>query len=158
MAHGKAMLGEEHLNITGEPEQAEHIGDRGPVFARTLRYLFMTELVFTCQAVEGLGDLNGIQILALDVLNEGDFHEAVVGIVLNDYRNLGKAGKFGGAPAALSGDQLVARTGGADDQRLDDAVFADGLGEFLEAVGLEDGARLQRIGVDIADGNPEWRR
>jgi hypothetical protein len=158
MAHGKAMLGEEHLNITGEPEQPEHIGDCGPVFARALCNLLVAELVFPCQAVEGLGDLNGIQILALDVLNEGDFHEPVVGIVLNDDRNLGKAGKFGGAPAALSGDELVAGTGGADDQRLDNAVFADGLGEFLEAVGLEDGARLQGIGVDIADGNPEWRR
>ena len=43
---------------------------------------------FAAEAVEGRGRFDGVQILALDVLDEGDFEQALVGDFLNDDRNL----------------------------------------------------------------------
>ena len=63
------------------------------------------------------------------------------------------AGELGGAPAAFAGDELVAVSGLADHQGLNDAVGADGLRQFREALGLEDAARLEGIGVDQVDGD-----
>ena len=51
----------------------------------------MAEIHFACQTFQRLGGFDGIQILALDVLDECDFEDAVIGIVLNDGRNVGRA-------------------------------------------------------------------
>ena len=40
------------------------------------------------QALEGDGRLDGVEVFALDVLDQGDFEEAVVGDVLDDDRDL----------------------------------------------------------------------
>jgi hypothetical protein len=90
----------------------------------------------------------------LYVLNEGDLHEAVVGIVLDDNGNLCKTGEFGRPPTAFTSDELITRTSEADDEGLDNAMLADGLGELLESVGLEDGTRLEGIGIDVANRYP----
>ena len=55
-----------------------------------------------------------------------------------------------GAPAALSGDDLiVAGRKAADRQRLDDAVLADGIGEILQSVFVKVVARLIGVGLDF---------
>lgn len=84
------------------------------------------------QPVERVGDFDRVEVLALDILDERDLHEAVISEFLHDDRNFLESGNAGGAEAALSGDELIAIACAADDERLDDAVFADGLGELLE--------------------------
>jgi hypothetical protein len=81
--------------------------------------------MLTREPVERLSDLYRVQVLALDVLNEGDLHELVVGIVLDDHGNLCETGELGRAPPAFPGDELITRTGEADDQWLDDAMLSD---------------------------------
>jgi hypothetical protein len=41
----------------------------------------------------------------------------------------------------------------ADDERLDNAVSLDGFREFAYSSLIELGARLQRVGIDIGDGD-----
>ncbi len=77
---------------------------------------------------EGLGGFDGVEVLALDVLDQRDFQEPVIGDVLDDDRDVREAGEFRGAPAALSRDQLESVTDAADDERLDDSVGPNGLG------------------------------
>ena len=102
-----------------------------------------------------MGDFDGVEVLALDVLDEGDFHQAVVGEVLNDDGDFLEAGDLGGTETAFAGDQLVVAGGFADDEGLDDAVLADGLGQFLEALGLEDGAGLEGVRLDVGSGDAD---
>jgi hypothetical protein len=149
------MVGEEGLDVSGEFEETEHVGDGGAVLACALGDLLVAEVVLLIEAFEGVGDFDGVEIFALDVLDESDFHEAVVGEVLDDGGDMGERGEFGGTPASFTGDELVGIAGAADDDWLDDTVFADGLGEAAEAFGVKDAAGLEGIGVYFVEGERE---
>src|SRR5690606_19483414 len=116
-------------------------GHGGAVLACPLGDLFVGEAELAVEALEGVGHLDGVEVLALDVLDERDLHQAVVGEFLDDDGNLVKAGHAGGSEAALASDELVGVAVAADDQRLDDAILANGLRELLEALWRESGAR-----------------
>src|SRR5438105_15801982 len=59
----------------------------------------------------------------------------------------------GGPPAALAGDQLVATLlARANDDRLQDALGADRVGEARGRIGVEPAARLTRVRVDRLEG------
>ena len=81
------------------------------------------------------------------------------GNVANDDRDLEQAGALRRAPAPFAGDDLVAALDAADDDRLDDAVGADGSREILDLARRPSRARLKRvgpqqIGVDVEARGP----
>jgi len=142
VSHGEAVFGNKLLHLEGEPEEAQHVGDGGPVFAGALGDLLVGQVEFAVETLEGVGDFDGVEVFALDVLDESDFHEAVVGDVLDNDGHVMKAGDAGGAKAAFTGDELIAVVRAPYDEGLDDAVFSNGLGEFLEALRGERGTGL----------------
>jgi hypothetical protein len=119
--------------------------------------LFVGEVIFFGEALKGVGHFDGVEVFALDVFDEGDLHEAVIGEVLDDDGDLGEASDFGGAEAAFAGDELVVGAIAADDEGLNNAVFVNGLSEFGEAIFLEGGTGLEGIGLDGGDGDAEGR-
>ena len=60
---------------------------------------------------------------------------------------------FRRAPAAFAGDEFELAVDRADDERLDDAVLADGFDKFVERGFDEGGAGLERAGDDEVDGD-----
>jgi hypothetical protein len=142
VSHGQAVFGNKLLHFEGEPEEAQHVGDGGSVLAGALGDLLVGQAEFAVEALEGVGDFDGVEVFALDVFDKSDFHEAVVGDVLDNDGHVMKAGDAGGAKAAFTGDELIAVVRAPYDERLDDAVFANGLGEFLEALRGERGTGL----------------
>ena len=92
------------------------------------------------------------QVLALEVLDDRDLEGRVVVDLLDERRDRLEPGQPRRAPAALAGDDLVGiRPERADEDRLEDAVFADRRGQLLERLGLEDHPRLFRIRLDLVD-------
>jgi hypothetical protein len=152
VAHRKAVLGKQKLDFRRELEQPDHVGDGGAVLARAAADLFVAEFVLACEAVIGGGHFDGVQILALDIFDQGNFEEFLIGELLDYHRDLCQSGQAGCAPAAFAGDEFVAVGLSAHDDGLDDAVGPDGVGKFAEALLLEDGARLERVGVDQGNG------
>ena len=140
-------------DLGGELEQAQEVGDRGAVLAGALRHLLLGEAEFAGEALVGAGLLDGIEVLALEVLDDGDLHGLLVGDLADDGGDGGFAGALGGEPAALSGDELEAFADGADGDGLDDAGDLDGFGELVEGGFVEVGAGLVGIAVDELDGN-----
>jgi len=104
VSRGETALGDELLKVRGKLEEAEGIGDGGAIFAGSVADFFGTEREFGAKAAEGVGGLDGIQVLTLDVLDEGDFEKPVVWNFSDDYGDLFEAGKLSGPPAALAGD------------------------------------------------------
>ena len=82
VAGGEAALGDELLQIRRQLEQAHEIDDGGAVFAGALADLLGAE-----SAVRGpggrkrYGGFDRVEILALDVLDQRDFEQAVIGDV-----------------------------------------------------------------------------
>ena len=82
------------------------------------------------------------------IFDERQFeHRAVVGFAGDDghFRQLQQLRR---APAAFAGDQFKKTAAFAHDERLHDALFADGIGQFAQRLGGKILARLERAGAD----------
>src|SRR4029079_5199356 len=97
-----------------------------------------------------------VQVATLDVLDERELQHLLVFDFADDDGHARKARELRGAPAALARDELEeAGAGGADDDRLEQAVLLQRLRERLHGFGVELGARLVRVrpdGVDLHRG------
>ena len=78
--------------------------------------------------MEGLGLLQRAQLLALDVLDQGQLEQAVVRDFAHHDGHGGEPRLLRGAPAPLARDDLVALAVAADEDRLHDPALADGGG------------------------------
>lgn len=146
------MAGEKGLDVAGEFQEPKEVRNGGSIFACTLSDLIVAKVELLVQAIKGVSYFNRVQILALDVLDERDLHEPLVCEVLNDDGHVGERSQLRGAPAALSGDELISVSGMTDDDGLDDSVLSDGLGEFGEALRIEYLTRLKGVGLDLVQG------
>lgn len=105
-----------------------------------------------------MGFVDWVYIGAGDVFGEHDGGGFLVGHVADDAGNLFPLQEGKGAEAALAGDDLeeAGFVDGADGDGLDEAVLGDVVGEFLEGIGVEDGAIVVAGGdcgaVDQGDG------
>src|SRR4051812_46013000 len=90
----------------------------------------------------GLGLLDRVEVLALDILDQRDLERLLVAEFAHDGGDFVEPGALRRAPAPLAGDDLEAMTVRTDDDRLDDAARLDGSGELDQAFLLEDAARL----------------
>src|SRR5689334_10418335 len=114
----------------------------------------MIQLTLGCQAMKSGRDLNGIEVFALEVLDEGKFQLLPFLDIADERRNLLEAGGGGGTPAPLTGDDakgVIADTANGDG--LDNAVGADGGREFGELFVIEAIAGLRGIGLDAVEGD-----
>ena len=93
---------------------------------------FLRQLQFVGEPTIGLRFFDRIQIFALDVFDQRDLEQIVVGDVANDDRHFEQAGALCGAPAAFAGDDLVAVVDASHENRLNDAMAADRLRELFE--------------------------
>jgi hypothetical protein len=154
VSHGETVLGDELLDVGRELEETERVGNGAALLSGAAGDLVVTKVKVVGEPFEGMRDFDGVEILPLDVLDEGDLEEAIIGDVLNEDRDVGDTGEAGGTPAPFAGHELVPAVARSDHEGLNDTVGADGIGEFLEAIRLEDGAGLERIGIDEVHGNP----
>src|SRR5438874_11598648 len=139
------------LHRVGEAEQPQRVGDRRPALPDPLGELVLREPVLVEQLAVGLGLLERGEVLALHVLDQGEL-EAVLGAGLaHDDREPLEAGAHRRAQPALAGDQLVAPRDAAHDQRLEEPVAADRVGELAERLVVEVPARLLGVGHDLVD-------
>ncbi|KSV69244.1 hypothetical protein N182_32735 [Sinorhizobium sp. GL2] len=87
-----------------------------------------------------------IEIRALDVFDDSDFKRRAIVNVANDNRDFGEPGQLCGTPAALAGDDLVAiDADGASNDRLDNTMLTDRIGEILEFGFVELTTRVARV-------------
>ena len=139
MAHLEFALLDERADRLRQVEQAQQVRHRRARAADGLRSLLVRELEFADQARERERLLERVQVLALDVLDEGERDGVLVVDAPQHRRDLVQARHLRGAPAALAGDDLVAlrlarrrRADRAHDDRLDDALGLDRVREVRE--------------------------
>ena len=95
---------------SGSSEQPQAVGHGRAVLADRLRDFLLREVELVHQAAVGGGLLDGVQVLALDVLDERHLEQAPFvggGHIADDDRDAAQAGQLGGAPAPLARDDLV---------------------------------------------------
>ncbi len=112
--------------------------------------LGMAELVN--QPLIGLGFLDRVQVLALNVFEDCHLERFSVVELSNDNRNFVQACPLRRAPAALSGHDLVAMSVRAHDDRLDESARTDRGGKLVERCFVEVAPRLMRVRLQAPDG------
>ena len=104
------------------------------------------------QALHAQGDLDGVEILALDVLHECHGMEVLVVDLADVCREALQVGALRGPPAAFAADDDVFPVGGLPDRDgLYDPELADRVGQFVEGLLVELRARLRGVGHDVGD-------
>ena len=136
-----------------EFQKAHAIGNGGAALADFGGDFFLLEAELAGQPAVGGGFFNGIEIGALDVLNQGQLEHLLITGSAHDDRGFREPDFLGGPPSALAGDELVFAGYLADDQRLDDSPGADGVDQLVEPFALELGAGLERGGDDFREGD-----
>ena len=103
-----------------------------------------------------LGLFDGVEVGALDVLDDGELGGLTVLGFHQDDGDVREAGEARGAEAAFAADELettIAQL--AADEGLDDAVCLDGVGELAQRVLIEGLARLPGRPDNLRDGDGE---
>lgn len=132
VAHGEVAIGKVPLDGGLEVEEAHRVGDAGPGFTNAFGNDVLFEPEVFGEAHVTLGFFDGIEVLALQVLNEGHFEDLPVARwSLNDGDGF-QSQEFGGPPASLAGDEFHLAIDLPDDERLDNAELLDGLLQFVE--------------------------
>ena len=90
-----------------EREQAQRVGHPAAALAQHDGELLLGRAVAVEQLLEGRGLLDGVEVLALDVLEQGDLEGLGLLVGADDGRDLRDAGHARRAQAALAGDQAV---------------------------------------------------
>ena len=83
------------LHRSGKAKQADGISNRTAVFPGPAPDLFVAESDFPVEAVVSVRHLDRVEILALNVLDQGNFKKAVFGEVLYDNGDVRQSREFG---------------------------------------------------------------
>ena len=155
MAGAERAVAQQLADAVGQGEQAQGVGDVAAAFADGLAQRVLGQREFVDEAAVAFRLLQGVEVLALEVLDQGGGHGLAVAEIADHDRDLVQRHELGGAPAALAADDLVeaavAAGLGADQDRLQHAVLADGIGELLKGRGLHGAARLEGAGFQHLD-------
>jgi len=151
MAHFELTGLDAFLHALVELLQAQQIADAGARTPDGLGNLLVGEAEVVDQAGNGTRLFERVQVLTLDVFNERDGGGGLVREVAHDPRHGLEAGDLGGAPAALAGDQFITLIHRAHHHGLDHALGAEGVGEFLQGVGIEMAPGLVAAAADAVD-------
>ncbi len=152
MAGAEAVFPKPLLDFGGEPEQPEHIGDGRAVLSDPAGDLFLGHSKLENKLVVGLSFLNRVQVFALQIFDEGDLQGRMFARFAHDGGNSGQAGALRGTPAAFAGNQLEKSVvEGTNDDRLNDTVLPDRIGQLVQPIFIEILARLMLVGEDSID-------
>ena len=144
MANGNPSITQQRLHRRRQFQQARRVRHRRAALADLGGDFLLRELKLSAELRVAERFFQRIQILALQVFDERQFqHGAVIGFAIDD-GNFGKIQQLRRAPAAFAGDEFKKSAAFAHNERLDDALLADGIGEFLQRFRGKIFPRLQR--------------
>ena len=153
LPHREDAIGDECLYLLREAEQPNAVGNRRAAARDTARELLLGEAEFREQPLIGTCLLDGVQILALDVLDERHLGKLCIRRRAKYGGDMGKACEFCRAQATLSRDQLILVVAdGTNRDGLEDTMTRNGLTQLLEGSLIELTPRLVAIWLNCLYG------
>ncbi len=113
----------------------------------------MRELEVLRQSLIGHRFLDGVKVFTLHVFHDRQLQQFLVADAADHHGHSVQSGQFCRLQTPFSGDEHIIRAlCFAHDQRLDDAVFFDGFGQFIEFILIEVLSWLVSIEADHLNG------
>jgi hypothetical protein len=133
-------------------QQPERVGDVRAGAADLARQFLVGGTEIVQELLVGRGLFQRVELLAVQVLDQGVPQQLVVLGLLDDGADLGQPGPLAGAPSALAHDELIpAGPGRTDHHRLQQADLPDGFGQLVERLVVEGLPRLPGVRRDRGD-------
>ncbi len=148
MAHGELVSNDHTLNRLWQLKQTQGVGYCDAAACDSVGNLFLRESELAVHHLISSSLFDRVKVVTLEVLNQGQFHHLPVGDILDDGWNALDTGPLRGSPATFAGDDLVATFCRANDDWLEYPLAFHRSSQFFEFLGIEDDARLERIGSD----------
>ena len=142
------------LDGRGEVEQADQVGHARPVDAELGGQLVLGVAEPVEVVLEPDRLLDRVQVGPLDVLGQGRLEHLLVVELDEVDRDVREAGQLGGLQPPLAGDQLERLAARPDDQRLQDAVAFDAVGQLQRVRRRRTACGVGTGSVDPADLQP----
>ena len=139
------------FTIVGKLEKPQAVRDRASVLADHLGDIVDREPELVLERLIAARLLDRVQILALEILHERVPERLGVVHLADDRRDRRPSRELRRAEPPLAEDELVAVSRAPDDDRLQDAVQPDRLGELPQVLVVEMRARLMGIRIDPFD-------
>lgn len=133
------------------------MADVGPGHAHTLTDLILIQIAFFLKAGQGQTDFDGVEVLPLEVFNQGHFDHALLTCIHHISRNLGHLEQSCRPQSSLTGDQLIG-TGShsAYRQRLNNPQMFNGLFELIQRLLIKLIPGLEGIDFDLFQGDESF--
>ena len=141
------------LNIFLQLQQPDRVRHCCTIFAGAFRHRFLRQVKLMHQTVKRTRLLDGIQVFALNVLNQRHFQRQLVGHLPDDRRHAAQRSALRRPPAPLSGDELKPVANWPNDKRLNDSTRANRSSQLIECLFAKPSARLVRAWIDEVDIN-----
>ncbi|MCI5158943.1 MAG: hypothetical protein D3906_11015 [Candidatus Electrothrix sp. AUS1_2] len=137
------------LQRRGEIQESEGIGHSGTVAPYPAGDFFLGQMKFFNKTGVGASLFNGIQILTLDIFNQGQLQGFVITAGLHDnHRYFFLADQTSCSEPPLPGNQCISIAAvAADQKRLDNSFFTNRLRQLPQFFLVETGSRLMRINL-----------
>jgi hypothetical protein len=126
---GDVAFGQGLLDRAFEVEKPEGVGDGRSGSTDAHRDLLLRQAELVGQLAIRVSLLDGIEIGALDVFDEGNGQLVALGHLADDRRHAVEAGHLGRTDASFAGHELVAVQDFGDEDRLENAVDGDAGGQ-----------------------------
>ena len=140
MAPAQVSLPDGCLDDLRQLEKAERVGDGGPILPDPLRDDLLCVLN---------GNFDGIEMLSLEVLNEGELQHLLVGRDMDDVgRDLLEPSFPGSAHSAFSRDELVPPCETPHSDGLNEPLLPNRLRQLIECFSIEIRPGLVGISLD----------
>ena len=118
----------------GQSEQAHPLRDGHRVLSQPFGQGLLGQPEVAEQPLHGARLFHRVEVRPLEILDQGQLQalfEAAAASWMDDDRDLGQARDLGRPKSAFAGDQLVSGETLPDQQRLQDTVHPDGVGQLL---------------------------
>jgi hypothetical protein len=128
VAGGELALADVGLKLVVESEETDAVGDAGARLAETIGDGFLRETEVTHERSEAEGFVDGVEVGALQILDERELEHLQIGGDSLNHRHFGQARQSCSPPSAFTGDQLEKVAHHPHHQGLDNALLADRIG------------------------------
>ena len=146
---GQHAGGHPALDRRRETQQPDRVGDLRPRAADAVGELLVGGAEVAQELVVGRCLLERVELLTVQVLQQGVAQHDVVGGVADDRRDATEPGLARCPPASLAHDELVPRwPNAADDDRLKQTDLPNRVDQLGHGVVVEDPPRLARVRLD----------
>jgi hypothetical protein len=136
------------LHVLWQRQESQRVGNRRAILADALGDALVRVLQVLDQRLIAERFIDGIEILALQVLDQCGFEHLLVGQIAHHDGNMREAGALRSEEPTLAGDQFVMIANLPHQKGLQDALRADGSLELGQGALVDVVPRLPRIGAN----------